>query len=73
MSVVFDVLDSLNSIRNVEDLKKRWEVDSKRQQTLSYKAVDMFVSLFSGDADTLLSSQALPLKGTSKGSLSHRA
>ena len=47
MSVVFDVLDSLNSIRNVEDLKKRWEVDSKRQQTLSYNAVDMFVSLFS--------------------------
>lgn len=52
MSVVFDVLDSLNSIRNVEDLKKRWEVDSKRSQTLSFEAVDMFVSLFSGDPDT---------------------
>ena len=51
MSVVFDVLDSLNSIRNVEDLKKRWEVDSKRPQTLSYEAVDMFMCLFSGYVD----------------------
>ena len=40
MSVSFDVLDSLYSIRNVEDLKKRWEEDSKRPQTLSYKAVE---------------------------------
>ena len=46
MSVSFDVLDSLNSIRNVEDLKKRWEEDSKRPQTQSYKAVDLFVEFF---------------------------
>lgn len=39
MSVSFDVLDSLYSIRNVEDLKKHWAEDSKRPRTLSYKAV----------------------------------
>ena len=46
MSVVFDVLDSLNSIRNVEDLKKRWEIDSTRPNNLSQEAVKAFVSLF---------------------------
>ena len=46
MSVSFDVLDSLYSIRNVEDLKKRWAEDSKRPQTLSYKAVKQFYECF---------------------------
>lgn len=46
MSVVFDVLDSLNSIRNVEDLKKRWAEDCKRPRTMSYEAVELFVEFF---------------------------
>ena len=46
MSVSFDVLDSLNSIRNVEDLKKRWAEDCKRPRTMSYEAVELFVEFF---------------------------
>ena len=33
MSVSFDVLDSLYSIRNVEDLKKRWAKDREGIET----------------------------------------
>ena len=50
MSVSFDVLDSLYSIRNVEDLKKRWAKDREGFETPSYKAVELFYSYFRNEA-----------------------